>query len=376
MFNVGLKAGLETQLGVKSLINSSYVSAEASIQFPRLVLPFMEARTTKYFVPKTIMSINTNYQRRTNYYDVFSQQAKYGFLWKESKNKVHEFNPIDLSYNRLINPSKVFLDSLSRNPRLAKSFQNMIIPTSNYSFTYENSSDVGRDNSFYEKATIEFAGHTYRLIDKYLVKSTDGTIFKTPYSQYTKITSDTRKYWKYGSLSLATRLYAGAIFAYGNSTQPPFNRQFSIGGANSLRAFSLRSLGPGVFYLDRSDDEELYWDQIGDVKLEINAELRFPVFNFIKGAIFVDSGNIWLLDTKDPDLDFSFSDFYKEIAVGTGFGLRFDLNFFVFRTDLAFPLRKPLSTGSFGWTMDESGFMTLPWLQKNVKLNLGIGYPF
>lgn len=375
IFNIGLKAGLETQIGAKSWINTSFVSTEASIQYPKLVLPFIEARTTRYFVPKTIMAINANYERRTGFYDLLSQKVKYGFLWKESKNKVHEFNPIDISYNRLINPSSVFLDSLSNNPRLAQSFQNILIPTTNYSYTYENSSDVGRANSFYQKATLELSGHTYRLIDRYLLGN-KGEILKTPYAQYTKITSDTRKYWQYKSLSFATRLFAGAVFAYGNSQHAPFNRQFSIGGANSLRAFALRALGPGSFYIDTKDSGLLYWDRLGDVKVELNMEMRFPIFGFMKGALFVDAGNIWLTNTKAPILDFGFSDFYKEFAVGTGLGLRFDLNLFVLRTDFAFPLRKPVEGNTMKWTTQEQGFMTIPWLFNNTKINLGIGYPF
>lgn len=367
-----LKTGIEINQRLKDIVNSYYFTGEVKIVYPQLLIPFVEPPTTKYYVPKTITALSTSFNRRLNFYSTFSQQAKYGFLWKENSSKTHEFNPIDWSYNTVRNQSQVFLDSIAKNPRLAKSFQDIFITGLNYSFTYENSSEVGIENSLYQKATIETSGNMLRLLDF----RKQGALFGTPYAQYVRLTNDTRKYWKINKgLSIATRFLGGIVYAYGNSVEPPFNKQFSIGGANSLRAFSIRSIGPGSFYSDKTV-QNTFWDQTGDLKLEGNIELRFPIYKVVHGAAFLDMGNIWYLNSGADYLDFRFKDFYKKIAIGTGFGLRFDFSFLVFRTDFGIPVRQPTSDLNFKWTIQDAQPFQWSWLRNNVKLNLGLGYPF
>jgi len=153
----------------------------------------------------------------------------------------------------------------------------------------------------------------------------------------------------------------------------PYVEQFYSGGSNSVRAFVARSLGPGaVAPSEDIDPDSLIIDQTGDIKLEGNLEFRFRMSKVIHGALFIDAGNVWMLnpDEARPDAQFQFNKFIDQLAVGTGFGLRFDFNFFILRTDVGFPIRRPYETDGSNWLRDKSEI----W--KNGVLNLAIGYPF
>jgi outer membrane protein assembly factor BamA len=179
-----------------------------------------------------------------------------------------------------------------------------------------------------------------------------------------------------GERQLASRIIAGAGFAYGNSNEMPFIKQFFNGGTNSIRAFRARSIGPGSF--DGSTTTNTFLaDQSGDLKLEFSTEYRAKIYDIVKGALFVDAGNIWLLkDNPDkPGAQFS-KDFFKELAVGVGAGLRFDFSFLVLRTDLAFPIRKPYLPEGDRWVLDQVSFGNSSWRKENLVFNLAIGYPF
>ena len=185
-----------------------------------------------------------------------------------------------------------------------------------------------------------------------------------------KLTSEVRRTYRLADrLSLATRLFAGVIYAYGNSTVAPYSEQFYIGGANSIRAFTVRSLGPGS-YQPRSGMYS-YIDQTGDLKLEANIELRFPIFGDLQGATFLDAGNIWLIhdDPQRPGATFSFRNLGKQIALGTGVGLRYDLEFLVLRLDMGIGLHAPYETS-------RSGYYNIPKFWDGIGWHFAIGYPF
>ncbi|MDX5347269.1 MAG: outer membrane protein assembly factor [Hymenobacteraceae bacterium] len=207
-------------------------------------------------------------------------------------------------------------------------------------------------------------------------KATDDeprTVIGQPYSQYSRFETDFRYYYKVGRESkIATRLIAGVGIPFGNSSTLPYVKQFTIGGTNSIRAFRARSIGPGTYKIP---DElvQSFFDQTGDIKLETNIEYRFPISGFFKGALFVDAGNIWLLkESADrPGGEFKASDFLNELAVGTGFGLRVDVEFFVLRFDFGIPVRVPYEGGrnvisDFSPGLGDNGFV----------LNIAVGYPF
>ena len=229
-----------------------------------------------------------------------------------------------------------------------------------------------KKHTFYFKGSMDLSGNAAGLIMGANSTTNPKKIFDVPFSQFIKIESDFRHYLNLGGeLQLASRTIFGVGYAYGNSKELPFIKQFFIGGTNSIRAFRARSIGPGVFDGALQNNGFLP-DQSGDIKLELNTELRGKIYNFIKGAIFVDAGNIWLLNenTVKPGAQIS-SKFLEQLAIGTGVGLRFDFSFLILRTDLAFPLKHPSSKNFNTINMLDS-----TWRKNNLVFNLAIGYPF
>ena len=249
-------------------------------------------------------------------------------------------------------------------------------PTYNYTFT--NEINEKKKNTFYFKGGIDFSGNIAGLVTGANIKKGDTIkVLGIPFSQFVKFQSEFKHTYKFGKKSLLkSRIIAGAAFAYDNSDEIPFSKQFFIGGTNSLRAFRSRSLGPGT-YDGANEISDFIPDQSGDVKLEFNTEYRTNIYRFINGALFMDAGNIWLLnkDENKPGSQFT-KDFMKEIAVGIGAGLRFDFSFLVLRIDLAFPIRKPYLPDGQRWVIDQINLGNGSWRKENLVFNLAIGYPF
>ena len=235
-----------------------------------------------------------------------------------------------------------------------------------------------KKNTFYFSGEADLAGNITGLVTGANVKKDNQkSIFDVPFSQYAKFRVDFRHYLKLGKESqLASRLIVGAGIPYGNSNVLPTSKQFVVGGTNSIRAFRARSIGPGS-YLNTETSNNYLPDQSGDLKLEFSTEYRAKLFSIVKGAAFIDAGNIWLMnkDPNKPGGEIS-KDFMKEIAVGAGVGLRFDVSFFILRTDLAFPLRKPYLPDGERWVIKDIDFGSGPWRKENLILNIAIGYPF
>ena len=235
-----------------------------------------------------------------------------------------------------------------------------------------------RKNTIFYKGSVDLSGNIVGLATGANIKKGDTIkVFDIPFSQYLKFQNEFKHNYKLSENSqLCSRLIAGVAFAYGNSDRIPFSKQFFIGGTNSLRAFRSRSLGPGT-YNGTNDTTSFLPDESGDVKLEFNTELRSKIYRFINGALFIDAGNIWLLndDNNKPGSKFS-AKFLDEIAVGVGAGLRFDFSFLVLRTDFAFPIRKPYLPEGNRWVLDQVNFGSGSWRSDNLIFNLGIGYPF
>jgi outer membrane protein assembly factor BamA len=225
---------------------------------------------------------------------------------------------------------------------------------------------------------LDLAGNLTGLITGANVeKGKERKIFGVPFSQFAKIENDFRFYHKFNEkTSLATRAIAGVAYPYGNSEYIPFSRQFFSGGSNSVRAFRARTLGPGSFD-PRTIKPGYYFDQSGDVKLELNAEYRANLYKFLNVALFADAGNVWLIneDSQRPGAKFS-KEFLSEMAVGAGFGLRLDFSILILRLDLAMPLRVPYYEKGERWTFDKINFGDSSWRKDNLILNIAIGYPF
>ena len=294
---------------------------------------------------------------------------------------------------------------MDENTFLARSLENQFIMGARYTYTLNTQVNEERMEKFREQrfekshffvnAKLESAGNLVHALRGGSFKNeTDSTntlfIFGSPYSQFVRGETDFRYYFQFSKRTkIATRLIFGTGYAYGNSVTMPYIRQFSIGGSNSIRAFPARSIGPGTYdvrYTDPdSENKILFLDQRGDLKLETNVEFRFDIINFLKGAVFADAGNIWLWrdevnpETKKierPGAKFNRATFMKELAAGTGVGLRADFNFFVLRFDLAFPIRKPYLPENERWVWNEIDLKSPSWRKENLVLNIAIGYPF
>jgi len=376
-FELSLTGGLETQFS-SPFINTSDLAVEASLTIPSIVLPFPAFRTFKTSLPKTFMSLGYNHQSRLDFYSYSALQAKYGFRWNETQYKSSFLVPLNLQRFDLLSTTAAFDDLLENDPRLAVSFQTTFVLGWLYEYEYNRKEKHNPINQFYFKGSFESAGNILSGVQRLFSSNPSGTILGTPYAQYLRMTLDFRKYWGLKVGSIATRFVAGAAYAYGNSTEVPYAKQYSVGGANDLRAFELRAIGPGTFVSqDSTSNNNQFFDQTGDIKLEFNIEYRFPIYRFFKGAFFLDAGNVWLFDeTSKPGGAFRFNDFYRDIAVGTGFSLRIDIEYLIFRTYLAFPLRNIDDSGNFAWVTDEIDFFDSSWRSNNLEFNVGIGYPF
>ena len=203
-------------------------------------------------------------------------------------------------------------------------------------------------------------------------------ILDVPYSQYVRLRNEIRYFFRIGKKDqIGIRLINAAGVPYGNSSTMPYVKQFFVGGTNSIRAFRARTVGPGS-YSPPDTLSNVYIDQAGDIKIETSIEYRFPIYGYLKGAVFIDAGNIWLVneDDKRPGGKFDSKTFYKEFAVGSGFGIRLDFSFVVVRFDLAFPLRKPSLPEGERWVFNKVQLGDASWRKNNIILNIAIGLPF
>ena len=375
-FELALSGGLETQLGSKqSFINQSSIRLESSLTLPNVVLPLVQIRSNSNFIPKTFMSVSLAQENRFEFYTVRAASAKYGFRWHETKNKTSFLTPIDVSWLVLTNTTPRFDSILMNDPRQALSFQTTLVPGLSYVYEYNRRDKFDPTNQSFFRGTFESAGNLLSLLSTTPAGQTQATLFGTPLARFIRMTADVRQYWSAGAGSFATKLVVGAGFAFGN-TELPYSKQYSIGGANSIRAYRLRTLGPGL-YQSPSGNTNQFIDQTGDIKIESSVEYRFPIVAFLKGALFVDAGNVWVLDSADkPEGVFNINTFADQIAVGTGIGLRFDFDFIVLRFDLGFPIRDIESSGQFEWVHRDIAPFSRSWRNDNLRLQFGLGYPF
>ena len=379
LFTVSIFGGADFQLsGANNGKNIYKLGTETSLTWPRFIVPFFHIEGSSEYVPRTKATVRYEYQNRTQLYALNSFKTSFGYQWKENIRKEHQLNLIDVTY---VSPNHVtaeYLADIQEDPSLEKIIEKQLIFGPTYTYTYTNTMQKRRKNTFYFSGDLDLAGNVTGLVTGANVK--DGNqknIFDVPFSQYVKMRGDLRHYLKLGKESeLASRIILGIGLPYGNSRALPTAKQFVVGGTNSIRAFRARSLGPGS-YLNAQTTNNFLPDQSGDLKLEFSTEYRAKLFSIVRGALFVDAGNVWLLNA-DPNKSGGeiTKDFMKDIAVGAGAGLRFDLSFLVLRTDLAFPLRKPYLPQGQRWVIDDINFGSGPWRKENLILNIAIGYPF
>lgn len=385
LLSLSVFGGLEIQAsGQNKGYNVYRVGGEASITWPRFITPIHIADSSAY-VPRTRVLLNYEYQNRQKLYSLNSFKANFGYLWKDNPRVEHQLMVTDINYVSPTNVSAEYLQRIAEDKELSgnaispleKVIEKQLIFGPTYSYTYTNTMQKRKRNTFYYKGSLELAGTVAGLVSGG-DSSDPSKIFNIPFSQFVKMEHDFRHYLKINDGSqLASRIIAGVGLPYMNSRELPFIRQFFIGGTNSIRAFRARSIGPGTYRSPNVDRSTFLPDESGDIKLEINTEYRAKLFSVIHGALFVDAGNIWLWNDNEtkPGAQFT-SKFMDELAVGTGAGLRVDISFLVLRLDLAWPLRKPYLPEGERWVIDDIDFGSKNWRKDNLVFNLAIGYPF
>lgn len=365
--------GMEVQVsGQNNGFNVYRVGGEANLIWPRFIGPF-RLKSSSGFVPKTKATLGYEFQQRSKLYSLNTFKGSFGYLWKENIRKEHLLNVSEITYVSSNNVTDLYQRQADTVPALQRVIDKQLIFGPTYTYTYTNTMRKRKKHTIYFKGGLDLAGTIAGLASGADIRGGDQKeVLDVPFSQFARLEADFRHYLRLGEESqLASRIIVGSGFAYGNSQQMPFIKQFFIGGTNSIRAFRARSIGPGSSVPEATNG--FLPDQSGDVKLELNTEYRGKLFSIVKGAIFVDAGNIWMLNDDEPAKNFS-SKFLDDLAVGVGAGLRFDLSFLVLRTDLAFPIRLPY--GDKRWVLDDIAFGDGGWRKQNLIFNLAIGYPF
>ena len=360
--------------GNSSKLNSYELGTSLSLDFPRLILPWKDKDLLRSRYPqRTSFKIYGNLLNRARFFNMLSFGGNVTYEFRKSRLWKHTVTPFQLTFNTLMSTTERFDSITATNPSLSLSLGDQFIPSMNYTFTYDNAR-LKKDYQLWWENSITSAGNVTSLLYAALGKDfseKNKKLLGTPFAQFLKLTSEVRALFKVGEKQhIAARFMGGVLWSYGNQTIAPYSEQFYIGGANSLRAFTVRSVGPGT-YNPGQHTKYGYLDQTGDIKLEANVEYRFPIFGELYGATFLDAGNVWLMrkDENRPGGEFTLKNFAKSIALNTGVGVRYDLTFLVIRLDMGIALHVPYETG-------KSGYYNIPKFKDGLGLHFAIGYPF
>ena len=369
-----LNASYEWQTGKggnRSIFNSYEFGLTASLAFPRLLAPrFIKRRERD--LNWTTVSLGADLLNRPHYFKMAEFNGGITYDWKPTRNTSSSLTLFKLSYNKLMSTTAEFDSIMNLNPSVALSFQSQFIPQLSYTYTIDKFLEREQINGITFSATFTEAGNLFDGIWSIFKVKGQKTLFGTPFSQFVKGQAQlvyNRRLFPSRDQWIVSRVLIGAEHAYGNSKEVPYSEQFYIGGANSIRAFTVRSIGPGS-YRPPVGERDSYFDQTGTFKLEMNVEYRFPIVGILHGATFVDAGNIWLLkrDPLRPGGLLEGKTFFRDIALGTGVGLRVDIGVMVIRGDLGYGLHTP-------WYDAGHHYFNIKF--KNAfAFHLAIGYPF
>lgn len=382
IFNLNTNLALETQriIGddnnevIASWLpfNTMVTGINGNLDIPKFLLPVKASLFPAYFKPHTNIFGGYNYRQRPDY-TRHLLNFSFGYVWNESETKQWQVIPVDINSIKL-NPDSSFIQKLNEinNKKFLSAYEDHLIVGGKVNFI--NNTQVARKkypDFWYSISTLEFAGNILNAtMNQFNVpENSEGykELFKIRYAQYIRMEEDFRYFYRFNDKNvLATRVAIGVGIPVGNSDVLPFEKSFFVGGSNGIRAWQLRSLGPGGFSGNVSN-----FDKIGDISLETSIEYRFPIYDVVRGALFVDAGNVWLKDKNNdfPDGHFESDRFYKEIAVGTGFGVRLDFSFFVIRIDAGVKTIDPSLAQGNRWVLNQ-------YKLKDTNINFGIGYPF
>ncbi len=352
-----------------SRLNSYELGVDLTLDVPRLVaLHRLSQRISR--MQYTAFQLGVEVMNRPDFFRLVAFSGAASYRFQSSPVSHHTLQLLHLTYNKLLRTTESFDQTMAENPAIALSFQNQFVPSIGYIYTFDRSYGSRR---LYLQNALTSAGNLLATTLRLFGEHPPQQLFGNRFSQFVKNVSEVKFYQQLdkGSTLLAARLLVGVGYAYGNSEVMPYSEQFYIGGANSLRAFTVRSIGPGS-YRPSAATPNGYLDQTGDFKLEANLELRFPLAGKLHGAVFLDAGNIWLLhrDPARPGAQLDSRNFGREIALGTGFGLRFDISYLVLRADFGIGLHTPYPNPT------RRGYYNLPRFRDGLGFHLAIGYPF
>lgn len=358
------KFGYEKQFSRKNKGDESLnLGIKASLLFPRMLLFGNFDKTFRYAIPKTQITAGADYLNRKRLYSLNSFSTSFGYIWDQNRFVNHQLNVINIDYVKLGHTSDRFNEALEENPFLKRSFEQQFIAGFKYQYTFNELNEKTKRGRLYIQTGLDVAGNGLSLFGK---KTEDGTkkFIGLKFAQYAKADVDISYHFdvdRRRTQTLVGHVFAGWGLPYGNSKSLPFVKQYFAGGPYSLRAFRIRGIGPGTYKPEPGAYS--YFDQAGDIRLEANVEYRFPIFSIFKGALFADAGNVWLYKANEALPGGKFSKrFMQELGIGTGFGVRVDVQGFVIRLDLSSPIKEP----------DEKWYFDY----KNPMFNFGIGYPF
>jgi len=385
VFQVNFRGAMERQQrvveNVPEYFNTRELGIETSLTFPKLLGPGRLINVFRDFLPKTIFTLGYNFQRRPEYTRTISN-IKFGYDWMTSEYRKHTLNVVDFNMVRLYQFDPEFINFI-KDLYIKSSFTDHLILASDYSFIYNTQEPVVMKNYSYLRFNFETAGNALWLLSEIANRQEMQTVdtlglgsasyyrmLNTRFAQYIK--SDIE--FRYGYIidrynTIVGRAFLGVGLPYGNFDVLPFEKKYFTGGANGIRAWQVRSLGPGTYRAPAN----AYPNQSSDIKIEANIEYRFNLISFLQGAFFFDAGNIWAINEKDnrPGAQFKFNEFYKQIAAGTGVGFRFDFSYFIFRLDVGMKLRDPSQSDANGWIIGHR-----PLKSDDFNLSFAIGYPF
>jgi outer membrane protein insertion porin family len=380
-FSINVDGSYEVLIGHNTSATNRELGITSEFTIPRFVgLGFL--KYSPRYLPETRITFGINYLSRTDAFSLYSFRNTFGYHWNQSITTRHRFNPFVFHFFNLGTISPEYRQFFSREVLLRRGMFEQFLFGSEYSYFFNSQLRRDRRNDWFFNYNVDLSGNLLYLFTHVAGLGTpdeNGTygIFDQPYSQYAKTDFDVRYYFRINNRSrLASRFVAGIGVPYGNSDILPYVKLFVIGGSNSIRAFQPRSLGPGIYQSPDTLASAFDIYQSGEIKLEFNLEYRHEFTSIVKGALFIDAGNIWNIHERVGAVggQFRTQDFLSQVAMGTGFGFRFDFTFFLLRLDLAFPLAVPYDASEryFQPFRPQTG----DWRRQNLVFNLAIGYPF
>ena len=383
LLDINLKGNYEWQTGQQTggrsaRFDSYEYGFDVSLKFPHFVVPFAEKireRMMKsfikhnfYSVPSTTLKVSSDIISRANFFKRHIVSGEWTYELQTSPTSRHRFSPLIFSFDYMRSSTHAFDSIMRANPYLAYTMRNQFIPKMQYVYTFTSPSNYR--NPIWWQTTVGEAGNLLSL--GYMAAGMKWNrhgkkMFRNRYAQFLKLETEVVKTWRFSEHnSLVGHVGIGAMWAYGNSTEAPYSEQFYVGGANSIRAFSVRSVGPGAYH-DPASASIYYLDQTGDVRFLANLEYRPRLIGNLYGALFLDAGNVWTIrkDSRSQAV-FRFKNLPKELALGTGIGLRYDMDFLVIRLDWGVGLHVPY----------KSGFYNVGKFRDSQSIHFAIGYPF